>query len=179
MQPAHPPKHPWYARLIVCAIMLVISFIGLVFTNLSSQGGWDYWKWTVPIYALLALWLSWYLRRNKQSLSLVTIWHELLHWLALGASAFLVSRFLHLGLFSRMLAGLTVLLLIAQALFFAGIYIETSFVFIGLILALFALSVAFTVEYIYLYITIPIFILVLALFIWYFWRSHKKHSHIN
>ncbi|HSX26358.1 MAG TPA: hypothetical protein VLE89_05055 [Chlamydiales bacterium] len=168
------PKHPWKARLIICVVMLVLAFIGLLYANISANGGWDYWKWIVPVYAILALWLSWYLRRHKHSLSPVTLWHEVLHWLALVGSAYLISRFLHLGILSRFLAGLAVLTVIAQAVFIAGIYIESSFIFIGLVLGVFAWLVAMTIEYLYLYIAIPVLVLGIGLVAWHIWKGHKK-----
>ena len=103
----------------------------------------------------MALWLSWYLRLKKFSISPVTLGHELLHWIGLIATVFLVSRFVELGVFSRFLAGIVVLTLTAQAVFLAGIYIEKTFLFIGIVLGIFAWIVAFAVEYLYLWIALP------------------------
>ena len=167
------PKHPWIARLTVGLAMLVLAFLGVVITDIRTTGGWVYWKWIVPVYALMALWLSWYLRKHEHSLSPVTIWHEALHWLGLIASALLVSYFVHMGILSRFLAGLVVLTLIAQAVFLAGVYIETSFLFIGAVLGIFALLVAFTIQYFYAF-SIPVFLLGGLAVAWFTWHMHRK-----
>jgi hypothetical protein len=62
-----PPKHPWMARLCVAAIMLMLAFVGMMITHVKTSEGWDYWRWTVGIYALLALWLSWYMKRQTKA----------------------------------------------------------------------------------------------------------------
>ncbi len=175
MFPMHP-KHPWGARFWVCVILLALSFIGLVFTNLYEEGGWYYWKYAVPVYALIALWLSWYLRQNKQSLSLLTLGHEIFHWLGLMGAAFLVTQFYHMGVFSRLIGSLVDLLLIAQAFFLAGIYIERTFIFIGIVLAIFSWSVAFTITYIYIYIALPVVLIALAGIYFYLKYTHRKSS---
>ena len=76
------PAHPWKARLSVGIIMLALAFLGMIVTDVRTVGGWDYWKWMVPVYAILALWLSWYVKRKQQTVSPITIWHEVLHWSA-------------------------------------------------------------------------------------------------
>lgn len=170
-------NHPWRARLSVGLIMLLLSFIGLVVTNIDSSGGWNYWLWVVPVYALLALWLSWYLRRKEHSLSLVSIWHEVLHWAVLGASVVLVSLFVQEGILSRLLAALFVLTLLAQAVFLAGIYIDTTFFAIGVVLGLFAWLVSAAAEYLY---AISLLVLLIAggAITWFAWRAHKKMTKI-
>ncbi len=167
--------HPWRARLAVGLIMLILAFIGLVVTDVKSTGGWDYWLWVVPAYAVLALWLSWYLRRHSHSLSLVSIWHELLHWLVLGAFVILVSVFVQQGIVGRLIAALFVLTLLAQAVFLAGVYIDTTFLAIGAVLGLFALLVSTTAEYLYAF-SIPLLFVGGGILAWFVWRAHKKVS---
>ena len=89
-------KHPWAARLGVATSMLALAFLGVILTDIKSSGGWEYWKWTVPIYALLAIWLSWYIRRTKETVSPITLGHELLHWAGLLAAVYLVSVYVNM-----------------------------------------------------------------------------------
>jgi hypothetical protein len=173
-----PTRHPWEARLIICAIMLILSFIGIVYTDVTVNGGWEYWKWIVPIYAALALWLSWYLKHKEQQISMVTIWHELLHWAALIASTFLLYDLLQMGLVSRFSAGIIVLNLISLAVFLAGIYIEPTFLFIGTVLAIFSWLVALTVEYLYAFALLTMLLGAAGASI-IIWIKHKKTSGSN
>lgn len=166
-------KHPWMARFSVSLIMLILGFIGMIVADVHRDGSWLYWKWIIPVYAILALWLSWYVRQRSDTLRIVTLWHELLHWLGLIASVFLVSFFVHQGIMSRFVAGLFDLTLLALALFIAGIYIETTFLFVGIALGLFALLASYVVEYFYA-ISLPIALGGIAFLIIYFWITHRK-----
>lgn len=167
------PSHPWKARLTVGAIMLILAFLGVVVTDIRTSGGWEYWKWMVPIYAILALWLSWYVKRQQQTVTPITIGHEILHWLGLVGAIFLVTYLAELGTVSRFIAGLFHLILLSLAVFLAGIYIESIFLLVGVILAFLALCTALWVQYFYA-ILIPVAIgaaLILAVSVWI---SHQK-----
>src|SRR3989344_1397073 len=107
----------WKARFIVGVIMILLGFTGIIVTNLQKTGGWDYWKWMVPIYGILALWLSWYVKRDTESIHPITIWHELGHWAGLIGAIFLTSDFGILGTVSRFNIGIFDLILVSYALF--------------------------------------------------------------
>ena len=169
------PTHPWKARLGVGLVMLVLAFLGMVVTEISGTGGWDYWRWIVPIYAALALWLSWYVKRQMQTVSPITLGHELLHWAGVLLAVFLVSFFVHLGTVSKFAAGIFNLTLLALGVFLAGIYIERTFLLIGTVLGAFAALSAFTLQYLYAF-TIPILIagaIIAAIMVWI---SHKQNN---
>lgn len=164
---------PWKARLAVGIIMLILAFVGMVLTDIRTEGGWGYWKWVVPVYAILALWLSWYVKRQQQTVSRITIWHELFHWVGLILTIFLLSYLVHLGTISRFIAGIFQLMLLSLTVFLAGIYIDSIFILIGIVLGIFALLTAVLVHYMY---SLVVFIIVAAIIvaaIW-IWISHKR-----
>jgi hypothetical protein len=167
------PSHPWKARILVGIIMLVLAFIGMVVTGVYSRGGWQYWRFVIPVYAILALWLSWYLKRQLQTISPITIWHEVCHWLGLLCAIFLVSHLSNMGILSHFIAGIFHLILLSLALFIAGIYIEVSFVLIGIVLGFFAYISAALVEYMYSFV-IPISLGAIAITGVTIWISHKR-----
>lgn len=155
----------WKVRLFVGLIMLMLGFIGLVITNAEKEGAWDYWRWTACIYAALSLALNWHLKKIGWKKELVTVWQEILHWSGLMLAIWLISYVVHIGLQNRFEASLEVLILLALATYLAGIYMETSFIFIGLLLGLFAAGLAFFDEYLY-GIVIPLTLLVIGALLW-------------
>lgn len=167
------PKHVWKARLGVGLTMLLLAFLGMIVTDVRTTGGWDYWKWMVPIYAILALWLSWYVKRQMQTLSPITVWHELLHWAGLMISVSMMSFYVHIGTISRFVAGLFDLTLISLAVFLAGIYIESTFILTGIILGIFAVIMAYFIQYLFAF-TIPLVIGAVIIFGVMAWLSRKK-----
>jgi hypothetical protein len=78
--------HPWTARFIVGIIILLLAFIGLILTNMKAAGAWRFWQITTILVALLALGLSFYLKRIKKVPSTVLIyigWDSLVPFISL------------------------------------------------------------------------------------------------
>lgn len=148
-------KHPWRARLGVGITMLILSFIGMVTTEINPGVSWSYWKWIVPVYAIMALWLSWYMRRSRETLSPITLVHELFHWAAVIGTVFMISFFAQHGTISRFVEGLFDVTVLSLGIFLAGIYIEPTFLFIGLVLACFAVLSSAVIQYLFAYM-IPV-----------------------
>lgn len=164
-------KHAWVARAIVGSLMLVLAFVGLVLTQIERTAAWDYWRGVAVGYALLSLSLSWYMRARGLRASLFTIWHEVWHWAGLLAAIYLTTIFLKIGFFARFPASVIVITLLALATFLAGVYIEPTFVVMGIILGLLGLSVAYVEVYLY-NVIIPAAV---VLMVGGFWIVHKLH----
>ncbi|MDX8431403.1 MAG: hypothetical protein SNF33_06360 [Candidatus Algichlamydia australiensis] len=164
-------NHPWRMRFIVGLTMIILSLVGLISSTLRQDGAWNYWRIMVPIYAGMCIFLSWYLRSKSESLSVVKIWHEILHWAGLLLSVYLVSLFVEQGLIERFGGSLAVLTLLAFALFTAGIYIEISFMLIGGLLGLFSVGAGVIAEYLY---TIIVPLGIIAIVVLYFIVRRKK-----
>ena len=157
--------HHWKMRLMVGLIMLGLAFIGLIVSDIKQNGAWDYWRIMVPIYAVLCLFLSWYLRRRKKIMTPATIWHELVQWFGLVLAVYLISIYVNIRLIGRFEAGLVVLTLLALTIFIAGIYVEATFFLIGLLLGIFAAAAALLAAYIYT-VMLPLTIGVAVLLVW-------------
>ena len=136
-------------RIIVALVMLILGFIGVIVTDIIKDGAWKYWQFLCVVYAVMSLVLSWHVKKKGWKTSALTIWHELAHWAGLAGAIFIVSYFVGVGLVSRFIASLLTLLLLSLATYLAGIYIETTLIFVGVILGIFALGIAFTAVYLY------------------------------
>lgn len=159
-------------RFIAGLFLLFLGFLGLIITDVQRDGGWLYWRIIIPFFALVSLWMSWYLREKKH-FTLSDIWHEILHWLGLILAIYLLSRFVTIGLLGRFEAGLVALSMLGLATFLAGIYIESTFLFIGLALGIFAYSLAFLDQYLYALVLPVILAAVIAIF-WLVYRRKNK-----
>lgn len=148
-------NHPWKVRFGITGLMLLLSLIGLILTSVRKDGAWEYWRIMTPVFALLSLGMSVYLRKLKEVLSPVTVWHELLHWVGLFAATMLIAEFVKSGIMGRMVAGLQVVTLLALTMYTLGIYVESSFMIIGILLGIFAACAAIISEYLFI-IAIPL-----------------------
>lgn len=171
-------KYPWKIRFIASLLLLILGFLGLIITDIFRDGGWLYWRIITPVYALISLLMSWYLRKNEK-FSFSELWHELLHWFGLILAIYLLSKFVSIGVMGRFEAGLVALSMLALTTFLAGIYIEVTFIFIGLILGFFAYGIAFLDQYLYA-IILPIVIVAAGVIFWLVYKkrptSHKSDS---
>lgn len=147
----------WKARLTVSLTMLVLAFIGLIIMNIHADSYWIYSCIMAVMFAVLSLWLFWYLHQGEHKISTSTIWHQALHWLGLMFAIYIVSIFVSTGVIGTMQAGLVTLLLLALTIYVAGLYTDLSFIFIGIALALFAAAAAMMEAYLSVFV-IPVLI---------------------
>lgn len=172
-QEIHRAKHPWWARLIVGLVMLILSFVGLIVTDLYQQGALNYWRIMVPLFALLSIGLSYYLRKKHHEITAIKIWHEVLHWLGLIIMVYLLSMYVEMGVYSRFQAALGTIALLALSTYLAGVYLDSSFIVIGITLGLFAAGAGLLTEYLYS-VMLPVAIIIAAVIIYLAHRKHKK-----
>jgi len=164
----------WKARLFVCITMLALAFVGLIIMDLHTKAYWLYSRIMAGLYAILSLWLFWYLHRGEHKIHGSTIWHQMLHWLGLLLAVYLTSIFVSTGIMGTTQAGLVTLTLLALTIFLAGVYTDTSFMLIGITLAVFAAGAALVEAYLSA-LMIPV-ILVAALVIYIMLHREKHHS---
>lgn len=165
-------RRQWKARLIVSLAMLAFAAVGLIIMDLHPKGYWLYSQVMAVSYAGMSIWLFWYLHRGEQSVSGSTIWHQLLHWVGLLLAVYITSIFVSTGVMASVQAGLMTLTLLALTIFLAGVYTDSSFLLIGVALAVFAAGAALIQAYLSA-LMIPIFILT-ALVIFIMVHRDKK-----
>ncbi|MBS0604899.1 MAG: hypothetical protein JSS60_07670 [Verrucomicrobia bacterium] len=160
-------------RLVVALLMLALGFIGVIVTDVRKDGAWTYWRFLCIVYAILSLGLSWHLRKQGWKTSLLTLWHEVAHWAGLMGAIIIASYFVQIGMIGRFEASLLTLLLLALATYLAGIYTESTFILIGVMLGGFAAGIAFLDEYLY-NIILPVTIVAGILLVVFVHHAHKK-----
>jgi len=171
------PKHPWRVRTIVGLLMLILSFVGLIITDTTKDEAWYYWRAMTPIYALLSIILSWYLRGTAVYTFKTEIWQEILHWIGLLLAVYIVSTFVSIGLIGKFEAGLTVLVLLAIATFLAGIYHDIIFMIVGIILGIFSLAAAILNQYLYT-LMLPVTLVAATVMVFIIYKN-LHHSNVK
>ena len=164
----------WPVRLGVAVIMLLLAFIGLVFTYaepLTSVVSWYYWLAMPPIFAILCIGFSWYLRSKDITLA-TSLWQDILLWIGMIIALFVLHSAVHAGFIGRVEAGVFILDMIAFATFCAGIILDPCFLMVGVTLFVFALVMIVFEKY----LSIIVFaVIIVALITLYFLaRGHKK-----
>ncbi|HYF97573.1 MAG TPA: hypothetical protein VD770_01175 [Coxiellaceae bacterium] len=163
----------WKSRLFVGVLMLLMALGGLVIIDIGPQNSWIYWHIMVIGYAVLSLGLSWYLQHKNIKFGISTLGQELFHWLGLVLAVYLVSLLVSTGILSRVQAGFVVLLLLALAMYLAGIYIDRSFILISITLGVFIIVGALLEAYLSV-IMVPVIIVAIILLIWWVRRDRPR-----
>lgn len=168
-------NHSWKLRVCVGLIMLILGFIGMIVTDISKDGSWRYWRDISGVFAVLSLSLSIYLKKMGWKKAIFTLWHEIFHWLGLFLTIATVNYFVTIGVMGSFQAGLVALSLLAFAIYLAGVYIEPTFIPVGIVLGIFAAGSALFAAYIYS-IILPLTALAALAVIWIIYRIRKAHG---
>ncbi len=171
-------NHSWKLRLCIGLLMLILGFIGMIVTDISRDGAWLYWRNISAVFAILSLSLSIYLQKMRWKTTVFTIWHELFHWVGLLLTIVTIDYFVTTGIMGRFQAGLVALALLAFATYLIGVYIETTFIPVGIILGVFAAGTALFAAYIYS-IILPLTIIAALVVVWMVHRMHKAYHPVD
>lgn len=170
----HHLKRRWKARLLVCAIMLLLAFICIGLVDFHSAGYWFYSKVLSASYAVLSIWLFWYLNRGNKEFNETTVWHQLLHWAGLLVALYLIGLFVKSGVMNSLAAGVVTLTLLALTIYLIGVYSDITFIFIGIMLAILTYCLTYVQAYLSI-IMIPV-ILLAALVIFFIVHRDKSRG---
>ena len=168
-----PAGKRWKARLVVSLIMLALAFVSLVILKIQYNAYWVFTCIMAAIDAILSIWLVWYVKRNDGSSFPGNMWHLILHWIGLIAVMYLIAVFINRGVISHAEAGLFALLILALTLYLAGIYTDTTFMLIGITLAILAAGTILVKAYLWL-VMIPVIIVVALIIFVIVARDRRK-----
>ena len=165
----------WKIRLSVTVTLLALSLIGMLITYFddSHRFTWRYWLVMVPVFAGACFWMRWLDRKQKDRIRGTTVWHGILHWLAVLVVVCHVPIFIRTGLMGGIAAGLVVMTILALATFLAGIYLDSTFLVLGILLELMVIATALFIKY-SLVITVPL-IVASGLAVYLFYRHRRPH----
>lgn len=169
----HHMRKRWKARLMVCGIMLVLAFISLILMDIHSNGYWLYSQILSAVYAILSIWLFWYLNRGTNKFGSSTIFHQIFHWIGLLAALYLVDMFVRAGILASLPAGIVTITMLALTVYLVGIYSDITFVMIGITLAIFAYCLAY-IQNDLTVIMIPVILVIAAIIFIILHRERRK-----
>ena len=157
-------KLRWKVRLVIVLALLVLSFIGIIIATVNPSGSWLYWRIIVHVMAILSLWLTWYMRRNLQ-LPGAGFWRVFFHWVGTLITIYILAAMVDIGVVGNLAAGMLSLELLGISFYLAGLYIDISYIFVGIVLAIFGLADAFLSTYLPV-LMLPL-VIVVALIVWF------------
>ena len=129
-----PTGHPsWKTTVAVALVMVVLALLGVGLATAKPLLARNYWVSLVPIYGVLCVVTAW--RRSQQSGERLVL-RQALHWLGIAGFVALDFYIRGTGVETQVSAGLNSLMLLALGCFLAGVHLDWSFIFVGLLLTL-------------------------------------------
>jgi hypothetical protein len=171
-----PFQKNFKARLIIAALMLALAFICLILLDFHSHAFWFYIKIMCGCYAILSIWLNWFVNRNNRAMTIISIWHQILHWIGLLIMIYIVSTLVSSGMLNSSQAAMVTLILLAFSIFIAGVYTDATFMLIGLTLSAFAIGAALVKSYAPLILSPIIAIAALAILLLLYLQRRKEQK---
>jgi hypothetical protein len=168
------PAHRWQVKFIIGLITILGCFIGLILSHIGTFNIWNYWRISIGCFTLMSLGLCLYTRKQERPHH-ASLWQELLLWLSVYLAGGIFSLFVHAQVFSNFQASLALLTCLSMALLIAGILIESSFIFTGIALALFAAGAAYLKTYLYKVLLPLALVFVLGLFLFSYFKKNSKY----
>lgn len=154
----------WKARLIISFVMLLLALLSLIIMEIHPRAYWIFTYIMAVVDALLSIWLVWYIKNKNGSSFVGNTWHVVMHWLGLMAVMYIITMFVDRGVVSQTEAGLIALVVLAFTLYLAGIYTDTTFILIGITLAILAIGIILLKSYLWLIMTPVIVIAAIIIF---------------
>lgn len=161
----------WKVRLAVAGVIVLVSVIGLGFTNLAKKDAEWYWILVFPLFLLVGVRI-WDRNRSVGAIDGRLLLSQALHWLGFLMTVWLLFHLVSAGTLDRSGAGLVSLLMLALTSYLAGLHFDRIFLLVALLLALTALSAAYVQENMWLIMVISGLFLA-ALFLYR--RTHRAY----
>ncbi len=127
--------------------MVVLALLGVGLATAKPLLARNYWVSLVPIYGALCIVTAW--RRSQQSGERLVL-RQVLHWLAIAGFVALDFSIRGAGVETQVSAGLNALTLLALGCLLAGVHLDWSFLFVGLLLTLTLFVAAKADQYLWL-----------------------------
>jgi hypothetical protein len=145
--------------------LVVLSFVGFGIAGFSARGSFQYWLVIAPVFAIISIYTAWSRERVRGESASGILKIQVLHWLVLPISVYLVYQLQLNGRLDKGDAGVVELLAIAITTFLAGVHFDWRLGLVGAALGIGAFGAAVVEEY--FWIVGLIAVVVGAMVVWF------------
>jgi hypothetical protein len=115
--------------------LVLLSALGIAISNASSDRGFRYWLWMVPVFGALSAVAAGSEARRRGGVVAPAVGREVLHWSGLAVAVYLIYLLQMSGRIAEEALGPVALLALALTCYLAGIRANWRFCVVGAILA--------------------------------------------
>ncbi|MEO2048846.1 MAG: hypothetical protein ABGX16_19995 [Pirellulales bacterium] len=149
-------KKPFHVRAWIFCTMLVLALVGMGLTMSREDGGWEFWIFLLAFYAIVSLFWAWQRAKQKQE----SVWKmartQVFHWFSVLLIFGILVLFERTEIISREASANVALLMLALACILAGIHFEWTFLLVGIVLGIMAISVSYLEQFFVWLVMLPV-----------------------
>ncbi len=146
-------------------VLFFLSLVGIGISDFSAKNGLWYWLAMVPTFGAVSIYNEWHLARLKGETRKKIVGKQLMHWLALAMTLYLVHMLQDTGRINMANAGLVALLALALTTFLAGVHFNWRYGVFGIVLGS-TVAVAAILEEFFWIMFLPVLIAGLVAILW-------------
>jgi hypothetical protein len=132
---------------VLLSSLIILSVLGAGISQISVSAGGTYWLVIIPIIAAAIIHMEWAKVRWKGVKWLTLARTQLYHWGPILVSVELVGMLSYYGRITNEAVSFVTLILVAQAMFLAGVYVDWRFAIVALFQALCMIVLAYLATY--------------------------------
>lgn len=163
-------KH--YVDVVVALVLLVLSFIGVAWSDVSSVQNHWYWSGLAIVFGVACFALQW-MHADAETPILKQGLRTALHWLGVLAAIQIIYIYVGAGRFTNEVTGLVNGLVLAIGVYLAGVYLGWWLFVIGIALGI-ALAVTAIVEQYFLVLSVVAIIAAGIMVLGTRWRNRRQ-----
>ena len=140
----------WKSRLAIALIMLALTFIGVVIVwvePLDAKSSWHYWIIIAITFASMNIGYGIYLRQKDLSHEGRNIWQDIVIWIGVMLSFYVLHVIIHAGIIGRLEGGIVIINTLALGVYASGVIMDPIFVLVGITMFIFAIAMAILTKY--------------------------------
>ncbi len=157
-------------EFFILVFVLVLSLIGIGFTNSSPLKSNTYWMLMTLILAVSATATGWYKSKRLGQPARKLLITQTVHWIATIVAIFSVFLLLKSGRLNFDNTGLVMLIILGLSTFLDGFRLNWHYSFIGIMILATGVMAAYVEQYLWILLIISALISVIILY----WEHHKK-----
>jgi hypothetical protein len=127
-------------RLLLVGTLVVLAMLGLFLTNISVDRARWYWSAMFPAFAVAGIWYELAQNGPQRPPLPKILFRQALHWLGPIIAVLIMFLQLRRGQMDADSVALVIILLLAVTSYLAGVNFESGFIWIGILLALVAVT---------------------------------------
>jgi hypothetical protein len=169
-------KKHYHVRTWLFCGMLVLALVGMSLTMSLEKGGWEFWVFLLAFYGGVSVFWGWRRAKQKQEPAWKMVRAQVFHWSSVLLIYAILVLFERTEIINREAASNVALLVLALACLLAGVHFDWTFLLVGVVLAIMAVSIGYLEQYVVW--IIMLLVMITAGGIYFLIRKRRTADHV-